>query len=67
MEKKLIMDRWHLQKIKNKIVQEHGGSISGFKPLGVYGPTEQIYVVGLSNCECNSPTAIKRDCLSLIN
>lgn len=57
---------WHLEKVKNKIVREHGGSIFGFKSMGVYEPTEQIYVVGLSNCDCNSPTAITKDIASLL-
>lgn len=52
---------WHLEKVKNKIIREHGGSIFGFKSMGVYEPIEQIYVVGLSNCECNSPTSITKD------
>ncbi len=57
---------WHLEKVKNKIVREHGGSIFGFKSMGVYEPTEQIYVVGLSNCDCNSPTAITTAIASLL-
>ncbi|MFC4476745.1 serine hydrolase domain-containing protein [Flavobacterium chungangensis] len=57
---------WHLEKVKNKIVREHGGSIFGFKSMGVYEPTEQIYVVGLSNCECNSPTTITKDIATLL-
>ncbi|CAI2766740.1 serine hydrolase domain-containing protein [Flavobacterium collinsii] len=57
---------WHLEKVKDKIVREHGGSIFGFKSMGVYEPTEQIYVVGLSNCDCNSPTSITREIASLL-
>lgn len=49
---------WHLEKVKNKIVREHGGSIFGFKSMGVYVPEDEIYVVGLSNCDCNSPTEL---------
>lgn len=57
---------WHLEKLKNKIVREHGGSIFGFKSMGVYEPTEKIYVIGLSNCDCNSPTVVTRDIASLL-
>ncbi|GIQ57481.1 serine hydrolase [Flavobacterium collinsii] len=57
---------WHLEKVKDKIFREHGGSIFGFKSMGVYEPTEQIYVVGLSNCDCNSPTSITREIASLL-
>lgn len=52
---------WHLEKVRNKIVREHGGSIFGFKSMGIYVPEDEIYVVGLSNCECNSPTALVKD------
>ncbi|MDL2145021.1 serine hydrolase domain-containing protein [Flavobacterium tructae] len=57
---------WHLEKVKNKMVYEHGGSIFGFKSMGIYEPTEQVYVVGLSNCDCNSPTAITKEIASLL-
>lgn len=58
---------WHLEKVKNKTIREHGGSIFGFKSMGVYDPEEEIYVVGLSNCECNSPTAIVKNIASLLS
>ncbi len=57
---------WHLENVKNKTIREHGGSIFGFKSMGVYEPTEQVYVVGLSNCECNSPTSITKDIAALL-
>lgn len=57
---------WHLEKVKNKIVREHGGSIFGFKSMGVYEPTEKIYVIGLSNCDCNSPTSVTREIASFL-
>jgi CubicO group peptidase (beta-lactamase class C family) len=57
---------WHLEKLKDKTVREHGGSIFGFKSMGIYEPSEQIYVVGLSNCECNSPTSITKEIASLL-
>ena len=52
---------WHLREIKGTPVREHGGSIFGFKTMGVYIPSEDIYVIGLSNCDCNSPTQVTRD------
>ncbi|MBE8725626.1 serine hydrolase domain-containing protein [Flavobacterium hungaricum] len=57
---------WHLEKVKNKTVREHGGSIFGFKSMGVYVPEEQLYVVGLSNCDCNSPTEITKNIALLL-
>jgi CubicO group peptidase (beta-lactamase class C family) len=52
---------WHLKTINGLTVREHGGSVFGFKTMGVYIPSEDIYVIGLSNCDCNSPTQITRD------
>ncbi|NQY29210.1 MAG: beta-lactamase family protein [Flavobacteriaceae bacterium] len=47
---------WNINDIKGTSTIEHGGSIFGFKSMGVYIPTEDVYVIVLSNCDCNSPT-----------
>lgn len=52
---------WHIKEINGVAVREHGGSIFGFKSMGVYIPSEDIYVIGFSNCDCNSPTQLVRD------
>ncbi|WP_250254517.1 serine hydrolase domain-containing protein [Chryseobacterium sp. Marseille-Q3244] len=52
---------WHLKEINGTPDREHGGSVFGFKSMGVYIPDADIYVVGLSNCDCHSPTDITRD------
>jgi len=52
---------WHLKEINGTSTREHGGSIFGFKTMGVYIPSKDIYVIGLTNCDCNSPTQITRD------
>ena len=52
---------WHIKEINGRPDREHGGSIFGFKSMGVYFPEEDIYVIGLSNCDCNSPTQLVRD------
>ena len=52
---------WHLKEIGDTPSEEHGGSIFGFKSMAVYLPDYDIYVVGLSNCECNSPTQVTRE------
>ncbi|MFI1745756.1 serine hydrolase domain-containing protein [Thalassobellus sediminis] len=51
---------WHIKSINNNRIFEHGGSIFGFKAMGVYLPDLDIYVIGLNNCDCNSPTKITR-------
>ena len=57
---------WHLKDIDGIPTREHGGSIFGFKSMGVYVPSLDIYVVGFSNCDCNSPTKITRELTKLI-
>ncbi len=56
---------WHIKEIKGTPTREHGGSIFGFKTMGVYIPGEDIYVIGFSNCDCNSPTKITQDIAKL--
>lgn len=57
---------WHLKDINGTPTREHGGSIFGFKTMGVYIPSKDIYVIGLSNCDCNSPTQVTRDIATLV-
>jgi CubicO group peptidase (beta-lactamase class C family) len=56
---------WHIRDINGVTSREHGGSIFGFKSMGVYIPSEDIYVVGFSNCDCNSPTQVTIDIAKL--
>lgn len=51
---------WHVKKKDGLKIREHGGSIFGFKSMGIYLADQEIYVIGLSNCDCNSPTKITR-------
>jgi len=56
---------WHIETINNIRSFEHGGAIWGFKSMGVYLPDLDIYVIGLTNCLCNSPTKITREIAEL--
>ncbi|GGE60971.1 CubicO group peptidase (beta-lactamase class C family) [Pedobacter psychrotolerans] len=56
---------WHLKDIDGIPTREHGGSVFGFKTMGVYIPDQDIYVLGLSNCDCNSPTQVVKDIAEL--
>ena len=56
---------WHLKTINGLSTREHGGAIFGFKSMGVYIPISDIYVIGLNNCDCNSPTQITREIAEL--
>lgn len=57
---------WHLKSIDGIPSREHGGAIFGFKSMGVYIPSQDIYVIGLNNCDCNSPTKITRQIAELV-
>nr|WP_314838729.1 serine hydrolase domain-containing protein [uncultured Flavobacterium sp.] len=52
---------WHLMNVNGTQLRRHGGSVFGFKSMGVYIPDEDIYVIGLSNCDCHSPTQVTED------
>ncbi|MFD2921966.1 serine hydrolase domain-containing protein [Terrimonas rubra] len=56
---------WHLRDINGTASREHGGSVFGFKSMGVYIPEKDIYVIGLSNCDCISPTELTREIAGL--
>lgn len=56
---------WHLKNINGIPTREHGGSIFGFKSMAVYIPSEDSYILGFSNCDCNSPTQLVRDIAKL--
>lgn len=57
---------WHIKDIDGTISREHGGSIFGYKSMAIFIPQENIYVIGLSNCDCHSPTQIVRDISALM-
>lgn len=57
---------WHLKELNSVKTREHGGSIFGFKSMAVYVPDLDIYVIGFSNCDCNSPTVIVREIASFV-
>lgn len=56
---------WHIKDVKGIPSREHGGSIFGFKTMGIYIPSEDIYVLGMCNCDCISPTQLVRDITEL--
>jgi len=52
---------WHIREINGLLSHEHGGSIFGFKTMGIYVPEKDMYVIGFSNCDCHSPTKITEE------
>lgn len=57
---------WHIREINGIPTREHGGSIFGYKSMGVYVPSLDIYVLGFTNCDCISPTQITQDIAKLV-
>lgn len=56
---------WHIRSINGIPTREHGGSIFGFKSMAVYIPSTDMYIIGLSNCDCHSPTRVTQDMAAL--
>lgn len=57
---------WNIKTISKNVSYEHGGSIFGFKSMGVYIPSTDVYVVILTNCDCISPTKLAREVTRII-
>ncbi|WP_298519912.1 serine hydrolase [uncultured Kordia sp.] len=49
---------WFTNRIKDVPVIEHGGGIFGYTSQGIYVPSDNVYVILLTNCDCVSPTDI---------
>ncbi len=49
---------WFMARIQDVPVIEHGGGIFGYTSQGIYVPSENVYVIILTNCDCNLPTDI---------
>lgn len=47
---------WSLNEIIDVPTIEHGGAIPGYLSMGVFVPSENVYVIVFSNCGCQSPT-----------
>ncbi len=52
-------------KINGSMSIQHGGSIFGFKSMGIYLPEEKVFVSVLSNCICKSPTILAKKIAAL--
>ncbi|SDS15783.1 CubicO group peptidase, beta-lactamase class C family [Polaribacter sp. KT25b] len=47
---------WSLDELNDVPTIEHGGAIPGYLSMGVFVPSENVYVILFSNCGCQSPT-----------
>ncbi|MGV3697079.1 serine hydrolase domain-containing protein [Flavobacterium sp.] len=57
---------WHIREINGIPTREHGGSIFGYKTMGVYVPSLDVYVLGFTNCDCISPTQLIQNIAKLV-
>ncbi|OEJ98932.1 serine hydrolase [Flavivirga aquatica] len=73
---------WVKNTINGSLSYQHGGGIFGFTTMGVYLPEEDVFVSGLTNCNCknintlvtkiaaiaiNKPYPTKKDVIKLSN
>lgn len=49
---------WAFNDLNGVPTIEHGGGIFGYTTQGIYVPDEEVYVIVLTNCDCNSPSNI---------
>jgi len=56
---------WSIDEINEVPTIEHGGAIPGFLSMGVFVPSENVYVILFSNCGCQSPTNIALEIAAL--
>ena len=49
---------WGLNDINGSLTYEHSGGIFGYLSNGIYLPKEDVYIVVLSNCDCNPPGVV---------
>ncbi len=49
---------WMLDEINGSLTREHSGGIFGYSSNAIHLPKEDVYVVVLSNCNCNSPVEV---------
>ncbi|WCO00961.1 serine hydrolase [Psychroserpens ponticola] len=49
---------WVKGNVKGSITYEHSGGIFGYSTNGIFLPEENIYIIGLTNCDCGNVSAI---------
>lgn len=49
---------WSREKLQGSPMIHHGGGIFGYTTFGIFLPDENIYVIGLSNCDCGDVTGV---------
>ena len=49
---------WFINEINGTVSLEHGGSYLGFDSYGIYISNEDVYVVVLASCDCNSTSGM---------
>lgn len=49
---------WERGALQGSPMIHHGGGIFGYTTFGLYLPLEDVYVIGLSNCDCGNVTSV---------
>lgn len=49
---------WIKDDLRGSKMIHHGGGIFGYTTFGIYLPDEDVYVIGLSNCDCGDVTTV---------
>jgi len=49
---------WYIGNINGSASVEHDGGIFGYSSSGIFLPEENVYVIGLSNCDCGDVGAL---------
>jgi CubicO group peptidase (beta-lactamase class C family) len=52
---------WISGKLRSSKTIEHSGGIFGYSSNGIFLPDENIYVIGLSNCECGDVNTLTKN------
>lgn len=56
---------WGKGNIRGSRTYEHSGGIFGFTTNGIFLPEENIYIIGLSNCDCGNVGTITKNVAAL--
>ena len=57
---------WYTGNIRDSKTVEHSGGIFGYTSNGIFLPDENIYIIGLSNCDCGNVSGITKNIAAIV-
>ncbi|MGB3605637.1 serine hydrolase [Psychroserpens sp.] len=57
---------WYTGSIRDSKTVEHSGGIFGYTSNGIFLPNENIYIIGLSNCDCGNVSGITKNIAAIV-